>query len=236
MLVSHKHRFAFVHVPKTGGCSISQALQPYGDRVMRFWMNRWLDRIGIHVNHYAPPEMKRFRLHTPADTLRRQLPADDFARLFKFAFVRNPWDLLVSYFHYLVSSPRHHRRARATGLASFEGYVDYELRRDKISQSRMLCDRHGRLLVDHVARFESLHEDFDRICGWLGVPATLPHVNRTVAHDRRDYRTYYTPRLAARVAEHFAEDIERFGYTFDGLAASPFRPAAEPAGVMLRAA
>ena len=90
MLVSHEHRFAFVHVPKTGGCSISQALQPYGDRVMRFWMNRWLDRIGIHVNHYAPPEMKRFRLHTPADTLRRQLPADDFARLFKFAFVRNP--------------------------------------------------------------------------------------------------------------------------------------------------
>lgn len=217
MLVSHTHGFAFVHVPKTGGCSISLALQPYCDHVMRYWMNRWLDRIGIHVNHLAPHRLKRYRLHTPAETLRRQVPAAAFSRLYKFAFVRNPWDLLVSYYNFVRSTPGHHRSARAVGLASFDRYVEYELRRDKISQSRMLCDRRGVLLVDDVGRFESIEADFARICRRLGIDATLPYVNRGVIRDRRDYRTYYSRRLADRVAEHFAEDIERFGYRFESV-------------------
>jgi hypothetical protein len=215
MLISHTHRFAFVHVPKTGGCSIRRALSRHGDRVMGYWMNRWLDRIGIHVNHVAPYRQKRFRMHTAAETLRRQVPAHVFDGLFKFAFVRNPWDLLVSHYLFVGSTPRHHRHRRVAGLGSFEHYVDWELRRGKISQSRMLCDRHGALLVDYVGRFESLHRDFADVCRRLGLETTLPHVNRTSVRDRADWRTYYSPALAARVAEHFAEDIERFGYRFE---------------------
>lgn len=215
MLVSHKHRFAFVHVPKTGGCSIARALAPHAEPIMGFWMNRWLDRVGIHVNHYAPYPMRRFRIHTPAETLRRHLPADVFDGLFRFAFVRNPWDLLVSYWLFVGSTPRHHRSRLTNGLGSFEHYVDYELRRGKISQSRMLCDRHGALLVDYVGRFESLHQDFAHVCRRLGLAVTLPHVNRTSVRDRADWRSYYSPALAARVADHFAEDIERFGYRFE---------------------
>lgn len=214
MLVSYSHGFAFVHVPKTAGCSISLALQPYCDHVVRYWMNRWLDRIGIHVNHLAPYRLKRFRLHTSAETLLRQIPEAAFNRLYKFAFVRNPWDLLVSHYNFVRSTPRHHRRARVVGLESFDRYVEYELRRDKILQSRMLCDRRGVLLVDDIGRFESIEADFTRICRRLGIDATLPHVNRGVIRDR-DYRAYYSERLAARVAEYFAEDIERFGYQFE---------------------
>jgi hypothetical protein len=215
MVVSHSHRFAFIHVPKTGGSSISHALRPFRDGVMRFWMNRWLDRVGIHVNYVAPHRWKRFRLHTPASVLHRQLPADVYDGLFTFAFVRNPWDLLVSSYHFITSTPQHHRRRRTVRLDSFERYVDYEIRRGKLVQSRMLCDRQGRLLVDYVGRFESLHDDFAEVCRRIGVTTTLPHVNRSRAEGRRDYRDYYTPALAAHVATHFAEDVERFGYRFD---------------------
>jgi hypothetical protein len=218
MLISHTHRFAFIHIPKTGGCSVKIALTPYAENVTGYWANRWLDRVGIHVNYFAPYAAKRFRTHTPAAILERELPADAFAQLYKFAFVRNPWDLLVSSYHFLQRSADHRRSHRAVRGRSFAEYVDYELYRGKLLQSPMLTDRRGRLLVDFVGRFESLDPDFAAVCHRLGIGAVLPHANRSW---RGDYRDHYSERLAARVADRFAEDIERFGYTFAHAPAPP---------------
>jgi hypothetical protein len=217
MLISHRHRFAFIHVPKTAGSSVAFALWPHADHVDGYWANRWLDRIGIHVNHYAPYHLKKFRTHTPAVILERQLPADVFADLFKFTFVRNPWDLLVSSYHYLLANGRHHRRRHASRLRSFADYAAYEIRRGKMSQTALLTGRDGRLLVDFVGRFESLPSDFTFICQVLDLEASLPRANAT---RHRDYRSFYDDRLAAEVGRFFAADVERFGYTFDDAAAS----------------
>ena len=220
MLLSRRHHFAFIHVPKTGGSSVAVALWPYADAdaVDAYWANRWLSRIGIHVNHYAPSRFKKFRTHTSAAILCRELPAAEFDRLFTFGFVRNPWSLLVSYYHYLVRNRGHHRGRVAQRMPSFEAYVDYEIARGKISQSRMLTDAQGRLLVDFVGRFESLESDFASICGRIGIQATLGHMNSSGS---RDYRRYYTDDLADRVGRHFAEDAGRFGYAFDRVVAAP---------------
>jgi hypothetical protein len=212
MLISHSRRFAFVHLPKTGGCSVKVALQPFADDPLAYAPNRWLDRCGIHVNYFAPWWHKRFRTHTPAAILHRELPPDAFADLFTFAFVRNPWDLLVSSYHFLTHSHRHRRGRVARRLGSFERYVAYEASRGKLVQSRMLTSRHGRLLVDFVGRFEALEADFTTVCRHLQLAARLPHVN---AGAGGDYRLHYTPALAALVADAFGPDIDRFGYSFD---------------------
>ena len=90
--------------------------------------------------------------------------------------------------------------------------MEYEIRRGTFSQSAMLCDRDGQVLIDFVGRYESLVDDFAFICRQIGVEATLPRAN---AGDRTDYRDYYTPALADRVGEAFRSDVEGFGYTFD---------------------
>ena len=46
----------------------------------------------------------------------------------------------------------------------------------------------------------------------LGIPVRLTHFNKS---ERPDYRSYYNDRLIELVAEHFRDDIEMFGYTFD---------------------
>jgi len=235
MLISHRHRFAFIHVPKTAGSSVAFALWPHADHVDQYWMTRGLARVGIHVNHYAPYRLKKFRTHTPAAVLQRQLPAEVFADLFKFAFVRNPWDLLVSSYHFLLANGRHHRRRHASRLQSFAAYAAYEIRRGKMSQSAMLAGHDGRLLVDFVGRFESLADDFAFICRVLELEATLPRAN-TSRH--ADYRSYYDDRLAAEVGRFFAADVERFGYAFDDAAAGRqcSRPPAPMPGDWLRRA
>ena len=227
MLISHSRRFAFIHVPKTRGSSVFMALKPHADRVDDYWVNRWLAGVCVHVNHLAPWRYKKFRPHVAASVLESWLPAEVFAGLFKFAFVRNPWDLLVSSYHYLLGKPRHRRSRLVRSLPSFAHYVEYEIRRGHLLQSGMLCDRRGRLLMDFVGRYESLGADFALICRRIGIDAPLPRVN---AGHRGDYRSYYPPPLAARVAEAFAPDIERFGYAFDSAGDAgrlePPRPAA----------
>ncbi|MFN9369947.1 MAG: hypothetical protein ACK6CT_14470 [Planctomycetia bacterium] len=78
MLLSHRHRFAFVPVPKTGGSSMFAALAPYGDHSDGSWANRCLSMIGIRVNHSPPWGLERFRTHMPAESLRRTLSAGVF--------------------------------------------------------------------------------------------------------------------------------------------------------------
>jgi hypothetical protein len=226
MLISHRHQFAFVHVPKTGGSSVFTALAPHGDHADGYWANRCLSLVGIHVNHYAPWQLRKFRTHTPAEALRRHLPAGVFDDLFTFAFVRNPWDLMVSYYHFLGAKQKrtthfNHRRRLVGRLPDFESYVRYEIRRGKISQTRMVADRRGRVLVTFLGRYESLGTDFAHVCRRLDVVAPLGRSNRS---SRGDYRDYYAPRLAALVRDHFAEDVERFGYAFEE--AAPLRRAA----------
>lgn len=219
MLLSQTHSFAFVHVPKTAGSSVNVALSRHAVVVDDYWANRWLGRVGIPVNRFAPWPYTKFRPHASAAVLRAWLPREVFDSLFKFAFVRNPWDLLVSYWHYLRSKPGHRRGSIAHSLPSFTAYVDYEIRRGRFSQSSLLCDRDGQLLIDFVGRYESMPADFALVCRRIGIAATLPRVNAGV---RDDYRDYYTPALVARVAEAFAADVERFGYAFeDGVRSGP---------------
>lgn len=213
MIISYSHNFLFVHVPKTGGSSVTEALRPCAHLTQDCWMNRLLAWVGIHVNHYAPYRQKLFRLHTTAAEFQRELPRDVFRGLFKFAFVRNPWDAMVSYYHFMVTNPRHHRHQWAKNSGGFEAWLESETRRRKRTpQLGRITDKQGQVLVDVVGRYETLNDDFARICQRLGLSATLPHTNRS---GHRDYRTYYTDRGIELVANACRVDIEFFGYKFE---------------------
>jgi hypothetical protein len=155
-----------------------------------------------------------FPEHVTALTVKRCLSAGLYSGLFKFAFVRNPWDRLVSRYSYLLRSENHPRH-RLIKTMNFEDYLHWEIRRGKMSQHTYVCDRRGKLIVDFIGRFERLHEDFSKICERLQLRAELPKAN---ASSHRDYREYYTPATRELVAKNFQRDIQLFGYDFDGIA------------------
>jgi hypothetical protein len=152
--------------------------------------------------------------------VKRELPPEIFEGFYKFAFVRNPWDHLVSIYHFMLSDPEIPRHAEVKALTGFDAFVQWAI--DQAApfpkgitklQSEMLTDRDGNLLVDFVGYYEALHQDFARVCQYVGIDAPLPHLNRS---QHRDYRSCYNGHTRALVEEHFRPDIDLFGYTFDG--------------------
>ena len=212
MLVSSQQKFLFVHIPKSAGTSVTAALKEFSDQPEKIWINRLLAKIGINVNWFGPFHWVRGRKHSTARQMKIMYSDSVFNDYYKFAFVRNPWALLVSYYHYIKSNQQHHRSEKVKNIDSFESYIHYEIKRNKINQSRFVTDTFGNDLVDFVGRFESLEKDLGVIFEQLGVEAEIPHKNSST---HTDYRDYYTPETAKLVAFHWAEDILRFGYTFD---------------------
>jgi hypothetical protein len=207
MLISRSRRFIFIHVYKVAGVSIRKALIQE--------CNFWTDRVLVKLPGFRTLDSKRYPAHIKAEELMEELPKQFFDNYFKFAFVRNPWDWLVSLYHYVSQTPSHKRHEFVKSLGSFEAYVAYKCSPEGMRlQSDFVVDKNGEQIVDFIGRFERLPEDFASVCKRIGVKATLPHTN---ASTHRDYRSYYTTQMIADVLGAYSQDIERFSYTFDGL-------------------
>ena len=212
MLISHKRKFIFVHVPKTAGSSLTSALQPFCHQPQDEAINRSLSKIGINVNWFGPYLNAKYgRKHTTAQQMKIIFPNKVFEEYFKFGFVRNPWDTMVSYYHFLHSNQSSHRNKKVQALDGFKQYLEYEIKRNKYHQTQFLTDNNGELLVDYVGRFESLQDDFDKICKKVNVSASMPHSNKS---KHKKYQEYYDEETRQMVAEHWKADIDMFGYTF----------------------
>jgi len=215
MLLSDK--FLFVHIDKSAGSSIQRGLESHAfvrtdNRLRRrlAWLGP-LNRLGLY-------RVMEFPEHATASVAKSCLPPALYARLFKFAFVRNPWDRLVSRYAQLLRNPAETPRYQAKAEKGFEEFLRWEIRRDKSHQHPYVCDGNGRLIVDFIGYFERLEEDFKKVCDRLQLAASLPKAN-TSRHD--DYQSYYTPATRQLVADHCRRDIELFGYDFNGLASAP---------------
>jgi hypothetical protein len=219
MLVSYSHRFIFIHTGKTGGMSMRAILQSFATEPDKFRIRRPPKLIGDRPNPmYGVWET--LLLHAKASDVQKELPEDVFKTFYKFAFVRNPWDLQVSMYHFILREPTAPRHAEVKALGSFDAFIEWVIatsdpypRGISKLQGKMITDSYGKLLVDFVGHYETLEEDFTHVCRALRIDAALPHLNRS-EHD--DYRSYYSERTRKLIGEHFQSDIELFDYTFDG--------------------
>ena len=153
---------------------------------------------------------------------------------YSFAFVRNPWSRIVSCYLDKIDprditedlSPKSAaavmlKAGTDSARADFAEFVravhatpDEKSNRHFRSQHTFLTDRRGRLLPEHVFRFENLAKEFNALAARLGLPpeTKLPHRNPS---KKTPYQAYYTDELRELVAERYRRDIELFGYEFD---------------------
>jgi len=196
-----------VHIFKTAGTSITDSLARFCYRPDSTRPSNWM---AFFSTNWTKIHRKPIKKHATATEIRDSLDREIFNSVFKFTFVRNPWDWQVSLYHYILENPENHGYEETMKLGSFRNFV---FSREKLSftQTSCLVDESGNLLVDFVGKFENLDQDFQSICRKVGIAACLPHINKT---KRTDYQDYYDAETRDLTARLYAEDIERFGYTF----------------------
>ncbi len=216
MLISYRYKFLFVHIAKTGGTSIRAALNPYRFKDPHFIPRFICSKLSSLFDHRLGVKIPR---HAKAVTALEMLPRELYDSLFKFAFVRNPWDLQVSSYHHI----RRERPHLIKHIENFEEFLEWKFDPQRpyqyiidtsiTLQSDYVIDLHGRIIVDFIGRYERLEKDFKEVCRRIGIkPPELPH--RRKASNRRPYQEYYNEKTKSLVRDYFSRDIELFGYEF----------------------
>jgi hypothetical protein len=200
--------FCFVHIYKVAGQSIKLALRR---RQLRHVPRPLRTPVAKLVELPFAYAVRPLGAHATADEIRQWLGPEEWDRIFTFTFVRNPWDWQVSLYHFIQHNWPNRQRGLVRSM-SFDEYIRWRVAEDKHLQSSFVVDSAGNQIVDFVGRFEHLADDFGIICQHIGWDLELPHEN---VSKHAEYRSYYTDETAALVAEHFAEDIARFDYSFD---------------------
>lgn len=216
MYLSRGRKFLFLHIPKTGGTALTLALEARAlkDDIIVADTPKGRARAGRQKRLETAGRL--WKHSTLADIDGLVTPAD-LADLTLLTLVRNPWDRLVSYYHWLRAQNFTHPAKDLSQRLDFSGFINHPL----VGQSLLhwpaeayFRDRSGKLHPAHYLRLEALAEDMEPFEQRLGFRLT-PLARHNQSDRLQDWRSYYSDADAALIGRLCATDIARFGYRFD---------------------
>lgn len=216
MIISRGRGYVFVHVPKTGGTALTLALEARAkaDDIIIGDTPKGRARRGRLAG--LTPRGRLWKHATLAD-IDGVVTGDELDRLFLVTLVRNPWDRIVSYYHWLRKQSFDHPAVRLAKLSEFSAFLNHAETRASLMAwpyGAYLRDSGGVERAALFARLEAVEQDLQPFEAHLGFRVTpFPAVNRS--ERAKDWRGYYSDADAAVVAEVCGADIARFGYRFD---------------------
>lgn len=209
MIISHKHRFVFIHNPKVGGTSIRKALAPFHDSEQQFWHQGW-DRSENRVVDLAHPTYSQ---------LIRVLINEDCDQYSTFGFVRDPytrfWSALGE-FH-----KRHGEKFRLSSsnldLIVTPAAIRYDWRFVHFCPQWMFFYAGNGVsrVVDKIGKIENFDADWLSIrkeLHLMELPAELPHERRAQERGLDISELSNDPKVIAHINRLYLRDFQIFGY------------------------
>jgi len=189
-MISHKHKFIFVHIPKVAGFSITSRLgvPVVGHRTLSSILKNNTGCIGYLKLAFVrnPWDRTVSAFHYMRKGGCGEHNQDDYRDFKKYFNEPKSFEEFIksNTFNAVVDNQQHFK--------AMTYYLDGNL--------------------DFIGRFENLQEDFDIVCDKIGIPQQkLPHKNKS---KHKHYTEYYDDETREIVAEKYAKDIEYFGYKF----------------------
>ena len=263
MILSRKHRFIFLHNPKTGGSSVTVSLSRYlGPWDVQVGLHSETMEEGIYPNLYSYGRVLHPRVgcglwflrsflsyflkhrwsaqkafsrsfdaavkrswksgwgenttktqHVPLKSVRTCF-SKEWENYLKFCVVRNPWDQVVSAYHWQVHTHSHFKLNKPSFSEWFEvNFQNEPFHYRKLLDASLFYRIDGKLAVDYVVKYENLQNDLSFVCNKIGLDwdGWLPNKKGTIRKNR-DYRGWYDKTMRRCVAEAYQQDIEEFGY------------------------
>lgn len=178
----------FFHIPKTAGISISNSI--FGDV-------KWGHRsVSFYKSHYGEKV---------------------FNSLYKFCFVRNPYDRLFSAFTFLKKGGINNQDLEFSNsylqeFASFDEFVLKGLEKEEIinwvhfkPQYTFVCDDNDNIVMDFVGKMENLNADFNTVCKHLKIDSELQKLNMSFAK-----KNEFSEEVKAMIKLKYQKDFNLF--------------------------
>lgn len=223
MIISHKHKFAFIKTTKTAGTSVEIALSKHcGDEDVITPIMPEDEAIRSKRGYRGPqnylpwlPDGTELKLFNHARAVRaiRVMGNDAWKEYFTFAFERNPFDRVVSAYHYI-------KKNRVSKGLQCDQFTFNEFLREPKKLEHLhrngwgLYTQNDKIIVDRVYKFEELESSMNSIYDNLGIVEADQIVKTKVSNRKKDYRQYYDDESRALVERAFEKEIETFNYTF----------------------
>jgi hypothetical protein len=199
----------FLRIPKNASSSIMQMLGTRNvvkkyEKKLQESLDKNIYKDLFDATHARPHELK-------------EVISGVELNCFSFAVVRNPWDRVVSMYHF----------GKKMGLAKVFGYrnrssfVDFcealELHagdRSFIPAFKQTEWTHGCIEPTEILRFENIAEDFRKMVTKHNINYLnfhLPHINST---NHKPYRDYFNSNTQKIIKKVFEEDCDLLKYVF----------------------
>jgi hypothetical protein len=188
------YKCIFIHIPKTGGMSISRSL--FNNQA------GWHRPLQYYVENWAESTIQKY---------------------FKFAFVRHPETRLVSAFKYLKGGGfnRKDKEFAASSLADMNDVNDFVVKylENKapfpllhLRSQWSFVSNESKIQLDFIGKFESIDEDYKHVAGKLNIAKPLAHINKSKEPFDAQLCLKLTERSKKIIYEFYKEDYIHFGY------------------------
>lgn len=204
MVISHKYKYLFVELPRTGTTSISKELcKNYGGKKILFKHATYRDFFKVAAEHEK--------------------------KYFVFSCLRNPLDRTVSLHLKLLkpvgqfANPVYRKRLSMSSIyfnrrirfleKNNGNFSEYFKKFYKIPYEDWSSLDHKRF--DFILRFENLQEDFSKLLKILSIDqkSPLPGLNKT-KNKEKSYLDYYTPETIGQAKKIFGPFMIKNGFEF----------------------
>jgi len=188
-----KTKTIFIHIPKTAGISIIKSV--YGDV-----------SLGGHRSMHFYSKIFDFNKD----------------KYFSFCFVRNPYDRLYSSYKFLQKGGinQHDKNAFSMYIEKYKNFEDFVINgldvqmiyeiTHLVPQSKFICDKNRKILVDFIGKFENLENDVLSLSKKMKKNISLEHHNSNLG--KQNYLEVYTPEMIKKVKNIYKTDFEILGY------------------------
>lgn len=214
-MISHEHKFIFIHIPKCAGSSIKEhffkGMELDWRKPNYEVLYGWCPKRKIHLQHATAKELLETEL----------IPEDIWNDYFKFTFVRNPWDRAYSDYLWIMNDRKVYGSFKdyieKTGdfAESLRNKNDKTYRGDHPMPQTDFYSVEGKFKMDFIGRFETLSEDMILLNKKINVKHLFNSHEKKNENKLSHYSLFYTRSKKALIDKYYARDIEQLDYTFE---------------------
>lgn len=191
MMICHDLKTIFVHCQKCAGNSIEMAVFNTTDA-------------NVNGDEFEGSNEKHMNIAGYCNRYGYRVVRDYYV----FAFVRNPWDRVISWLHF---------RDKRFGI--FNNNIDKDVIIQELNKPYFKTSSYYSMLrlnnpglVNYIGKVEQIHKDMDVVFDQLQLAdRSIPNINTT---KHKHYTEYYDDETRNMVQNIYSEDIEYFGYVF----------------------